>query len=73
MFIRSGLKTQYQRNKGKLGLFIGNKRQEQLSGFELVLGVQVCVSMPLSLSLSLSPSLSLSCVCVNGSLLMRKA
>ena len=40
MFIRSGLKTQYQGNKGKLGLFIGNKRHEQLSGFELVFGVQ---------------------------------
>lgn len=29
-----------QGNKGKLGLFIGNKRQEQLSDFDLTLGVQ---------------------------------
>jgi hypothetical protein len=41
--VQIGLKTHYQGNKGKLGLFIGNKLQEQLHAFELVLGCVCCV------------------------------
>jgi len=39
-FIQIGLKTQYDGNKGKLGLFIGNKRQDELSQFSLEMGAQ---------------------------------